>query len=216
VTTKILAAALATTLLLVGFPMRVFAQASEYKIRPYDQIQVTIAGASLLSQTVTVLSDGTVLYPFVGSIRVEGLTTTQLTDLLAQRLKHYFNRTPQLGVNLLKTSPALVNVLGAVEHGGAIQIQNGDRLVDVITKAGVGPDAYADLNHITVNRLVDGVPQLYNVNLYNMLLNADYSSNMLVRDGDTVYVPKAKQRNYTNLPITLYYLYLLATPHARL
>jgi polysaccharide biosynthesis/export protein len=210
-----LAAALASALTLTGYPLRASAQANEYKIRPYDQIQVTIAGASLLSQTVTVLSDGTVLYPFVGSIRVEGLTTTQLADVLAQRLRHYFNRSPQLGVNLLKTTPSLVNVLGAVDHGGAIQIQNGDRLVDVIARAGVGPEAYADLNHVTVNRLVDGVPQLYNVNVYNMLLNADYASNMILRDGDTVYVPKAKQRNYAGLPIALYYLYLLATPGAR-
>jgi protein involved in polysaccharide export with SLBB domain len=49
-----LAAALASALTLTGYPLRASAQANEYKIRPYDQIQVTIAGASLLSQTVTV------------------------------------------------------------------------------------------------------------------------------------------------------------------
>ena len=105
--------------------------------------------------------------------------------------------------------------MGAVDHNGQVELQKGDRLADVIAKAGVNPYSYPDLNHITITRLVDNVGHVYNVNLYHLLLNADYSSNPALEPGDIVYVPKAKQvnlSNYANIPFALYYLYLLVTP----
>ncbi|MGA8574537.1 MAG: polysaccharide biosynthesis/export family protein [Candidatus Cybelea sp.] len=195
-------------------PATTSAQAPPYTIHADDQLAITVFGAPSLSQTVTVLSDGTISYPLIGTVKVGGLTPDEATAALRSAFSRYVIH-PVVGLGIVKSALATIEVLGAVDRGGAIEIQNGDRLVDALAKAGVGPTSFADLNHVTVNRLVDGKPLLYNVNVYNMLLNADYASNMVLRPGDVVYVPKARQRNYTNLPIALYYLYLLATPGAR-
>lgn len=209
------------------------AETSPYTIHADDQLQVLVFGAQginsipvqgqsapntipALSQTVTVLSDGTITYPLIGSISVAGLRPADAADRIAAALAVYVKR-PRVSVLVLKGTPERIEVLGSVEHGGQFELQNGDRLVDALVKAGVGPGSFADLNHITINRVVNGVPQLYNVNAYNMLLNANYASNPLLEPGDVVYVPKAKQRdlgNLANIPFALYYLYLLAVPSA--
>lgn len=167
-----------------------------------------------LSQTVTVLSDGTITYPLIGSIQVAGLTPDAAGQRIAAALSEYVKR-PTVSVIVAKGLMPTVKVLGAVDRNGQFDLQEGDRLADAIAKAGVSANSYADLNHITLNRMVEGVPHLYNINLYNVLLNSDYSADPVLLPGDVVYVPKAKQVNlasYINLPFALYYLYLLLTP----
>lgn len=207
------------------------AGAADYIIQPGDQLQVLVFGSQglgsvqtqgqpqtgtiqALSQSLTVLSDGTITYPLIGSIVVAGLTPDaagrRISDALSRYVKH-----PNVSVIVQKGTPATVKVIGSVDHGGQIELQSGDRLADALAKAGAGPTSQADLNHITLNRVVDGVPRVYNINLYKMLLNADYSANPVLQPGDLVYVPKAKQynvANWINLPFGLYYLYLLLTP----
>jgi protein involved in polysaccharide export with SLBB domain len=209
------------------------AETNPYTIHADDQLQVMVFGTEgvssissqgqsvpntipSLSQTVTVLSDGTITYPLIGSISVAGLRPEAAADRIAAALAVYVIH-PTVSVLVVKGTPARIEVLGSVEHGGQFELEKGDRLVDALVKAGVGPSSFADLNHITINRVVNGTPALYNINLYNMLLNADYASNPVLEPGDIVYVPKAKQHDLTNLasiPFALYYLYLLAVPSA--
>lgn len=204
---------------------------TDYIIQPGDQLQVMVFGGqgvvavqvpaqpqsatiSALSQSVTVLSNGSITYPLIGSIHVAGLTPDAAGVQIADALKA-FVRTPTVSVIIQKSTPPTVKVMGAVDHGGQVELQNGDRLADALAKVGVSPYSYPDLNHITLNRTVDGVPHVYNLNLYKLLLNADYSEDPVLEAGDIVYVPKAKQVNLANLeniPFALYYLYLLVTP----
>lgn len=207
------------------------AETNPYTIHTGDQLQIIVYGSQgvysipvqgqsqtntiqALSQTVTVLSDGTITYPLIGSISVVDLGPDVAAKRIAAALAVYVIR-PRVSVIVAKGTPATISVLGSVDHGGQFELEKGDRVVNALVRAGVGPNSSADLNHITVNRIVDGAPQLYNVNLYKMLLNADYSANFLLQPGDVVYVPKAKQynlANLTNLPFALYYLYLLFNP----
>ncbi len=202
----------------------------QYTIHADDQLQVQVFGTQgfyslptqtgqpssnaipALSQTVTVLNDGTVTYPLIGSISVGGLRPDAAAERISSALMAFVIH-PVVSVMVLKGAQAKIAVLGSVEHGGQFELERGERLIDALVKAGVGPNTYADLNHITLNRIVDGNPTLYNINAYNMLLNADYSANPLLQAGDVVYVPKAKQHNladFANLPFALYYLHLVA------
>jgi protein involved in polysaccharide export with SLBB domain len=205
--------------------------ATSYTIHDGDQLQVMVFGGqglaavqvpvqpqpgtiASLSQIVTVLSDGTITYPLIGSIGVAGLTPDDAAKRIAAALAAYV-RSPQVSVIVQKQLLPSIKVLGAVDHGGQLELQDGDRLLDALAKAGVSPYSYADLNHITLNRIVDGVAHVYTLDLYKLLLNADYSEDPVLQPGDVVYVPKARQvnlANWTNLPFALYYLYLLVTP----
>jgi len=89
-----------------------------------------------------------------------------------------------------------VEVLGAVDHPGEIQINDGDRLSMAIAKAGNSASASADLNHIHVTRpLPNGTSQNFDVNLYDKLEKGDLSTDLVLQKGDVVYVPQGHVPN---------------------
>jgi polysaccharide export outer membrane protein len=88
-----------------------------------------------------------------------------------------------------------VQVIGAVDHPGDVAIHPGDRLTMAIARAGAGPQANADLNHVTVRHTApDGKVQTTSVNLYEVLRNGDLSKDVTLQKGDLVYVPQGVGR----------------------
>lgn len=92
-------------------------------------------------------------------------------------------------------SPVLIDVevSGAVDHPGEVELSQGDRLSMAIAKAGNSNSADADLNNIHVMRtLPTGQVQNYNVNLYDSLQQGKTDVDMPLQKGDIVFVPKSK------------------------
>lgn len=89
-----------------------------------------------------------------------------------------------------------VNVSGAVDHPGPIQVNQGDGLAVAIAKAGNSANSQADLNHVQLIRTAsDGKEVREEINLYKALQSNDKSANVALEKGDTIYVPQAKQHN---------------------
>jgi len=87
-----------------------------------------------------------------------------------------------------------VEIVGAVDRPGYIQLREGDRLATAIAKAGTSSNSYADLNHIFVTRTeVDGRTASHEVNLYQALQNGDLRYDPVLRKGDIVYVPQSRR-----------------------
>jgi hypothetical protein len=55
-------------------------------LRAQDVLRITIAGEPDLPQSYTVGADGTIRFPFVGSIKVDGLTAAQVRESLGKKL----------------------------------------------------------------------------------------------------------------------------------
>lgn len=86
-----------------------------------------------------------------------------------------------------------VEVSGAVDHPGQIELNQGDRLSMAIAKAGDSPTSDGDLNNIHVSRTTpDGKTENYNINLYDELQQGNVSKDIVLQKGDVVYVPKSK------------------------
>jgi polysaccharide export outer membrane protein len=87
-----------------------------------------------------------------------------------------------------------VEVVGAVDKPGEIQINEGDHLSVAIAKAGNGVNSNADLNAIRVTRqMPDGKMKVFNINLYDDLEKGDRSADIELQKNDVVYVPKSRQ-----------------------
>ncbi len=87
-----------------------------------------------------------------------------------------------------------VAVLGAVDHPGTITINEGDRLSMAIAKAGNTQNASGDLTRVLVTRTEDtGNTASHPVELSQSLEKGNTLYDPLLRKGDVVYVPVAKQ-----------------------
>ncbi len=89
-----------------------------------------------------------------------------------------------------------VDVAGAVDHPGDIQVTEGDHLSVAIAKAGDSQNAQSDLNHIRLIRTSpDGKQTSTQVNLYQALNSGDQTVDLALQKGDVIYVPQASKRS---------------------
>ena len=89
-----------------------------------------------------------------------------------------------------------VDVSGAVDHPGDIQVNEGDRLSVAIARAGNSQNSQADLNHIRLVRMSsNGTPTTTEVNLYEALNNHNESVDVALQKGDVIYVPQAAKHS---------------------
>jgi polysaccharide export outer membrane protein len=99
------------------------------------------------------------------------------------------------GSTIFVPAPVTINVevSGAVDHPGQIDLSEGDRLSMAIAKAGNSTQTDGDLNNIHVTRtLANGQSQSFNVDLYQELEQGNTSKDIVLQKGDVVFVPKAK------------------------
>ncbi|HVA33044.1 MAG TPA: polysaccharide biosynthesis/export family protein [Candidatus Baltobacteraceae bacterium] len=87
-----------------------------------------------------------------------------------------------------------IDVTGAVDRPGEIQVNEGDHLSAAIAKAGDSQNAHSDLNHIRlIHTGADGKQTTQEINLYDALKNGDIAADPKLQKGDVVYVPEAYQ-----------------------
>jgi len=143
---------------------------------------------------VTVSRDGRIYVPLVGVIKVAGLTTVDLENLIKTGLKSY---TPNAQVTvLIKTpKPVRVYVLGQVQHPGLYGVPDGApeecRLINFINLAG-GFTSFSELNQITVKRKNES----FVVDFYKAEKDGDIGQNIILKDGDTVVIPQKYNQVY--------------------
>jgi protein involved in polysaccharide export with SLBB domain len=88
-----------------------------------DRISVIVLGEKDLSMEVLVNGQGSINYPFLGEIRVAGLTVNALRDEIEGRLKPDYLLDPQVTVQVLEYRKFFVN--GEVQRPGGFAWQPG-------------------------------------------------------------------------------------------
>jgi protein involved in polysaccharide export with SLBB domain len=82
-----------------------------------------------------------------------------------------------------------IYVLGEVSRPGLYPLQDNVRLIEAIQLASSFTPR-ANRKQVVVIRGDRRRPELFQINMLEMLRKGDLSKNMLLRDGDTIYVPK--------------------------
>ncbi|HID56572.1 TPA: hypothetical protein EYP37_08585 [Candidatus Poribacteria bacterium] len=166
----------------------------EYKVGPGDMLYVVVWGYDELSGPVSVSPDGTIALPLIGIIQVEGLTTKEISDLLAKKLSDYI-RNPQVTVSLREFGYN-VHIYGEVVTPGYYKVPDKTTLQEVISLAG-GLTPYADTEHIRITSFKkDGSRTVREVNFHKFLWENDESSNPFVMSDDLIFVPRLKTEKY--------------------
>lgn len=160
-----------------------------YQIRSGGHLTDAIAAAGGLGPTNGDLPDVRVTQPN-GSVK----------DVSLQKLLHDGDGTLNIPlpsnaiVYVVGANPIMVEVVGAVDHPGNVQIDEGSRLSMAIAQAGTSPNVYSDLNHVVITRTgTDGKTSKQEINMYNFLKGGDKKYDPVLQKGDVVYVPMGKR-----------------------
>ncbi|WP_027962297.1 polysaccharide export protein [Halomonas halodenitrificans] len=158
----------------------------------YDHPELTIpAGAerSAAEAGNQVRSDGTIFYPYVGRLKVEGLTLEAVRTLLTRQLSNFIME-PQIDVGIAAYRSQKVYVSGAVADPGRLPITNVPlTLTEAVSLAGGAQEA-ANWHDVILTR--DGEEE--RLSLYALLRQGDKRQERLLQDGDVLHIPSAENQ----------------------
>ena len=165
----------------------------DYKLRPGDVLSITVLGYDEFVPPPTnsgppgflVRPDGRFSFPLIGEVAVQELTVGELTEILRMRLSEYLVQ-PKVTVNLARLGGTRIYVLGEVARPGSYEIEKAHNLLDAVTAAGGPTKDGAKRNVYIVRRSQPDTFQ--KVNLLAILKKGDMSQNVVLNEGDTVFL----------------------------
>ncbi len=143
--------------------------------------------------------DGSMFFPYAGTMQVEGKTVENIREQLSQALTRYINK-PQVDVRVIGFRSKKINVTGAVRQPKELPITDVPlTLVNAVSAAG-GPTIgeptpgmtlpEADLDDVRVMRQ----GRELRLSLLDIYQRARLDQNIVLQDGDVVYVTDKRSK----------------------
>ncbi len=179
-----------------GVPREVLEEAAstseEFLIGPEDVLEVNVWRNQDLTREVIVRPDGMISMPLIGDVQASGLTSEQLAQGIAERLKQ-FKESPTVSVHVTQVNSYVVYVMGEVPSPGKLQLQSYATILHAIALSG-GFTQFASRNDMQVIRRRangDGAPREVHipVSYDDLLAGEGEPGNFILKSGDIVVVP---------------------------
>lgn len=161
----------------------------EYLVGPGDVISIIVYDNDDLKTKVRVSSSGTIVVPLLGSVNVNKLTITAITEKLTKMFAAGYIVNPQVNVFVDEFRSRKAVVLGNVRNPGIIELSGPTTFLELISKAG-GFDKDAG-DTATIKRKVDDKDAVIPINLTSLIKGGDLEQNIQINDEDTVYISGA-------------------------
>ncbi|TVM19493.1 hypothetical protein DPQ33_03810 [Oceanidesulfovibrio indonesiensis] len=172
---------------------------AEYQVGGEDILSIFVYDQpELTREHVPVSGDGSIAFPFVGRVHVEGMTTGDVASVIKQRLMEGgYLVDPQVSVVVKEYKSKTVLMLGAVRMPGRYQLEAQETLLDILSRAeGVNLKEGGNLNRAKLVRVVEDPSGRQTKVAIDFDLRRLYSgegqlANLPLKDGDVIYVPMA-------------------------
>jgi len=164
----------------------------EYMMGIGDAVSVNVWRNPDLSVNVTVRPDGKISVPLVGDLKVDGISTRELSLTIEEKLADFI-RTPK--VTVIVTNPTSaefihrIRVTGAVAQQRSIPYRKGITVLDVILEAG-GLSPFANGNESKLYRQTEEGAKVYPIYLNDILEKGVLDSNYRLFPQDIITVPE--------------------------
>lgn len=195
---------------LIGFmlllPISVFGAKDKYKLGSQDIISVSVyaGGEEQVKVDLTVSGEGTINFPFIGTVQAAGLTNTDLEKLVFVPLEKDYFVDPQVHVSIKEYHSLHFSISGAVKKPGKYIMKTSTTIMDIIAKSEGVTQESGNIAYI-MREAVDTVAgnehakfEPVKVNLIKLLDEGDLSHNVILVSGDSIYIPYAKGLNQSD------------------
>jgi polysaccharide export outer membrane protein len=155
-----------------------------------DLLRVTVYGHPDLESVERVAEDGAISFPLVGEVQVAGMTEREVESALARELRQrQVIRNPEVNVTVEEYRGNSVSILGNVANPGVYGISRDGTLVDAIAEAGGLTEEAGRLAIVT--KAGNGSDSKTTVDLADLLERGNISLDVVLGDGDRVFIPPA-------------------------
>lgn len=162
---------------------------SDYFVTAGDVLQITVWKEEGLDREILVLPDGTITFPLIGTLQVQGLAPSAVQAAIKAKLKSLI---PDASVTVMVKAPLghTVSVLGQVSKPGEIVMTRHIGVMEALSQVG-GLTPYANTSHIMVLRSVNGKKTSIQFPYDDIAVGQHLEKDIELRPGDVVVVPTA-------------------------
>ncbi|MBD5781088.1 SLBB domain-containing protein [Pelagicoccus sp. NFK12] len=156
----------------------------DYVIGPGDQVRIQFFGKQSASYDLYVSRDGVLQIPDLGPMSVAGQSFNELKTTIIERVKEQMIGVEAF-VSLGELRSMRIFMLGDVNRPGAYTVSSLSTMTNALFVSG-GIRPIGSLRNIQLKRAGEIVATL---DLYELLLNGDTSSDARLQPGDVIFVP---------------------------
>ncbi|CUH21434.1 Polysialic acid transport protein KpsD precursor [Jannaschia seosinensis] len=174
---------------------------SGYRLNPGDVLAVEVLEDASLNREVLVLPDGSINFPFAGSIPVGGRTVAETQQAIAQGIASNFASTPNVFATVRRLRPETpaapaaipgINIyfLGEVAAPGLTPVAPGTTMLQALAQAG-GFTPFAATRRIQLRRTDPrtGQQSVFLINYKAISNGAVVQNDFPLADGDVIVAP---------------------------
>jgi len=152
-----------------------------------DTIRLSVPGRPDLDAVLQLDSGGRATVPQVGEVSLAGMTVSEATLFIKQKLRLFYPNLDTLQLTASRTGAMKIYVIGQVSRPGVQIFDHVPSLWDVLRSSG-GPAENADLRSARVIREEEGIPEVHSMDLSGIMDGRNFPTFKL-RNGDTLVIP---------------------------
>ena len=172
-----------------------------YKVGHDDVLTIQVYDNPDLTGDFTVSTDGKIVFPLLGQIKVAGLDEMEIQEMLTEKLGRDYLYNPVVSVTIKLFRSKVVYILGNIGKPGIYYLERPTRLFDLLSKAeGLSKDIGQQQNgqriRIMREALMDSTGRYpieketsFFISFYQFLIEGKRELNIYLREGDVIYLP---------------------------
>ncbi|MBU1344818.1 MAG: polysaccharide export protein [Proteobacteria bacterium] len=186
-------------------------QPNGYHVGPRDILSLSIHAGGVEQEKieVTVSDQGKINVPFIGSVKAQGLTLSDLEDAIRIPLEKDFFISPQINIQVKEYHSISFFISGAVKEPGKYEMTSSTDFLELIAKAGGvlterGSIAYVlrenhDIDLTNPDSAKESVKEAIKdretlkIDLTRLLDEGDMTHNIELIPGDIIYIPHSSK-----------------------
>lgn len=165
------------------------AWAAGHRLVPSDTLQIKVVNQADLDTEARVEQDGTITFPYVGRLRVAGMTEDQVANIIKTALERAdVVKQPQVLVTM-STFGSQISVAGAVGTPGLLSLDRPTTLTQVIARAGGLRETAGNI--VTIRRPSGRGELVSHYDLRDIQTGKIDGSRIIVQNNDEIFVDTA-------------------------
>ncbi len=160
----------------------------EYILGPADSISINLTDTDDLDNTYLINQEGMIDLPFVGKVKLDGLTLNQAQNILIEVVKDFY-KNPDLQINIEDFNSSKVYIVGAVRNQKTIKLdQKPIKLIEAAIEANFNPSAQDKL--FGTKGFLRRDNDVYKINLANAFSGIDEKENFYLKKNDVIFIDR--------------------------
>ncbi len=160
-----------------------------YRVGEGDVLEISVLGHDDLKTSDIVGPDGTITFPYIDTIKVEGMTLKEISSRLGQVLSPNYIKFPAIIVRLQEPRSQKFYVYGEVKNPGVFRLDKRMTVIKAISMAG-GYSAFANKKVIKILRpkAEESGYEGININLEQIVNEPTSNNDLFIKNEDIIAV----------------------------